>query len=80
MLNEEDMLFLELEVAARKEFEANLPEGWVQSHSKKHGRMYYFNTITGESRWIHPLIPEDENQVSWKQLLEIASGDYVVNI
>ncbi|XP_032240809.1 CAP-Gly domain-containing linker protein 3 isoform X2 [Nematostella vectensis] len=44
---------------AQLEFEANLPEGWIISKSRQHGRMYYFNTETAESRWQHPLIPED---------------------
>lgn len=65
MLTAEDVAFLEMEIAVRKEFEANLPSGWVLSHSKKHGRMYYFNRITGESRWMHPLIPDEENKASW---------------
>ncbi|KAK3754398.1 hypothetical protein QZH41_011174 [Actinostola sp. cb2023] len=61
-MTEDDILFMELEAAVKKEFEDNLPGGWVLSHSKKHDRTYYFNTVTGESRWMHPLIPDDGAQ------------------
>lgn len=40
-------------------FESSLPENWVLCSSKTHrSRLYYFNTVTGESRWEHPLIPD----------------------
>ncbi|CAM9990365.1 unnamed protein product, partial [Discosporangium mesarthrocarpum] len=32
-----------------------LPAGWISSHSHKYGRIYYFNTQTGESQWMLPL-------------------------
>lgn len=66
---DEDILFIELEAAVKKEFEAHLPHGWVLSQSKNHGRMYYFNKITGESRWFHPLIPNDDKVSIKTQLL-----------
>ena len=45
---------------ARRRFESSLPENWVLCSSKTHsGRLYYFNSVTGESRWEHPLIPPD---------------------
>ncbi|XP_073243048.1 CAP-Gly domain-containing linker protein 3-like isoform X2 [Porites lutea] len=44
---------------ARRRFESSLPENWVLCSSKTHsGRLYYFNSVTGESRWEHPLIPD----------------------
>ncbi|XP_074635396.1 CAP-Gly domain-containing linker protein 3-like isoform X3 [Acropora palmata] len=43
----------------RRRFESSLPENWVLCSSKTHtGRFYYFNSVTGESRWEHPLIPD----------------------
>jgi len=79
-MTEDDILFMELEAAVKKEFEDNLPGGWVLSHSKKHERTYYFNTVTGESRWMHPLIPDDGAQVREKQRwksLEIVMTKFV---
>ena len=50
---------------ARRRFESCLPENWVLCSSKTHsGRLYYFNSVTGESRWEHPLIPEMDSPVS----------------
>ncbi|XP_020620574.1 CAP-Gly domain-containing linker protein 3-like [Orbicella faveolata] len=44
---------------ARQRFESSLPENWVLCSSKSHtGRLYYFNSVTGESRWQHPLLPD----------------------
>lgn len=44
---------------ARQRFESSLPENWVLCSSKTHtGRLYYFNSVTGESRWQHPLLPD----------------------
>jgi hypothetical protein len=63
MESEDELLFLEAEAAVQNEFQDNLPDGWVLSHSRKHGRMYYFNRENGESRWEHPLIPDEEIQV-----------------
>lgn len=51
---------------ARRRFESSLPENWVLSSSKTHsGRLYYFNSVTGESRWEHPLIPDMDPPVSF---------------
>lgn len=50
---------------ARQRFESSLPENWVLCSSKTHtGRLYYFNSVTGESRWQHPLLPDMDSQVS----------------
>lgn len=40
-----------------------LPEGWtkVESRSKK-GKVYYFNSNTGESVWEHPLKPSTKKK------------------
>lgn len=64
MESEEELMFLEAEAAVQKEFEKSLPDGWILSESRKHGRMYYFNRETGESRWVHPLIPDEQIPVS----------------
>ena len=51
---------------ARRRFESSLPENWVLCSSKTHsGRFYYFNSVTGESRWEHPLIPDMDPPVSF---------------
>lgn len=51
---------------ARQRFESSLPENWVLCSSKTHtGRLYYFNSVTGESRWQHPLLPDMDSPVSW---------------
>ena len=51
---------------ARRRFESSLPENWVLCSSKTHsGRLYYFNSVTGESRWEHPLIPDMDPPVSF---------------
>ena len=51
---------------ARRRFESSLPENWVLCSSKTHsGRLYYFNSVTGESRWEHPLIPDMDPSVSF---------------
>ena len=35
--------------------DTDLPEGWILCHSKSiKGKVYYFNTLTGESLWEHP--------------------------
>jgi len=50
---------------ARQRFESSLPENWVLCSSKTHtGRLYYFNSVTGESRWQHPLLPDMDSPVS----------------
>jgi len=45
---------------------ADLPEGWMRCYSKSlQGRLYYFNTLTGESMWEHPeacLINDQETE------------------
>ncbi|XP_078346704.1 CAP-Gly domain-containing linker protein 3-like isoform X2 [Oculina patagonica] len=47
---------------ARQRFESSLPENWVLCSSKTHtGRLYYFNSVTGESRWEHPLLPDTDS-------------------
>lgn len=40
-----------------------LPEGWtkIESRSKK-GKVYYFNSNTGESVWEHPLKPSTKKK------------------
>lgn len=51
---------------ARQRFESSLPENWVLCSSKTHtGRLYYFNSVTGESRWQHPLLPDMDSPVSY---------------
>lgn len=42
---------------ARRRFESSLPEN--------SGRLYYFNSVTGEIRWEHPLIPDMDPPVSF---------------
>ena len=40
-----------------------LPEGWIKCFSKSlKGKIYYFNTLTGESLWEHPeaILLEDQ--------------------
>ena len=32
-----------------------LPVGWLCRQSKSRRKHYYFNTVTGESSWKHPL-------------------------
>ena len=37
------------------EGDEDLPEGWMRCFSKSmKGKIYYFNTLTGESLWEHP--------------------------
>ena len=55
---------------ARRRFESSLPENWVLCSSKTHsGRLYYFNSVTGESRWEHPLIPHMDPPVSFNLVI-----------
>lgn len=57
---------------ARRRFESCLPENWVLCSSKTHsGRLYYFNSVTGESRWEHPLIPDIDSPVSHINFLNV---------
>ena len=46
-----------------KEGDPPLPDGWtkVESRSKK-GKVYYFNSNTGESSWEHPLKPSSKKK------------------
>ena len=44
---------------------ADLPEGWMRCYSKSlQGKLYYFNTLTGESMWEHPEACLMNSQVS----------------
>ena len=36
--------------------ENTLPPGWIQCMSKKFKQAYFFNTLTNETSWIHPLV------------------------
>ncbi|KNC48687.1 peptidyl-prolyl cis-trans isomerase [Thecamonas trahens ATCC 50062] len=36
------------------EFESSLPLGWSAHTSASHGKTYYFNEFTGETRWRRP--------------------------
>ena len=55
---------------ARRRFESSLPENWVLCSSQTHsGRLYYFNSVTGESRWEHPLIPHMDPPVSFNLVI-----------
>ena len=38
--------------------ENTLPPGWIQCMSKKFKQAYFFNTLTNETSWIHPLVKE----------------------
>ncbi len=33
---------------------AQLPQGWIEKVSSTHGKIYYYNTETGESSWEIP--------------------------
>lgn len=47
------------DLETRRRFESSLPDNWSLCSSKTHsGRLYYFNSVTGESRWEHPLLPD----------------------
>ena len=40
-----------------------LPEGWTKMESRsKKGKVYYFNSNTGESVWEHPLKPSTKKK------------------
>ena len=55
-----DQLNLEI---AQAHFQSALPDGWVMTSSKSQGgRTYYFNVASGESRWDHPLLPDEDCQ------------------
>ena len=41
-----------------------LPTGWICRQSKSRNKQYYFNTVTGESSWKHPLDDEISIHVS----------------
>jgi len=48
---------------------ADLPEGWMRCYSKSlQGRLYYFNTLTGESMWEHPEETEKHATTKSEQL------------
>lgn len=40
---------------ARDALNTKLPDYWKPCFSEKHGEWYYFNTVTGESQWEHPV-------------------------
>lgn len=70
---------------ARRRFESSLPENWVLCSSQTHsGRLYYFNSVTGESRWEHPLIPDMDPPVSFNLAITrhvtIIFGFYITEI
>ena len=71
---------------ARQRFESSLPENWVLCSSKTHsGRLYYFNSVTGESRWQHPLLPDMDAPVSLNiiflsQMIVITKGRWKIFI
>ena len=48
-----------------------LPPGWTQSVSRKTGKTYYYNTITGESQWERP---DSEDRVRCSHLLVKHAG------
>ena len=48
-----------------------LSPGWTQSVSRKTGKTYYYNTITGESQWERP---DSEDRVCEK----VMSGYFCV--
>ena len=50
-------------VVNEEEEDPPLPEGWtkIESRSKK-GKVYYFNSNTGESVWEHPLKPSTKKK------------------
>lgn len=55
------------DLEARRRFESSLPDNWSLCSSNTHsGRLYYFNLVTGESRWEHPLLPDMDTPVSDK--------------
>lgn len=52
-----------------------LPDGWtkVESRSKK-GKVYYFNSNTGESSWEHPLKPCTKKKKKKKKDVKKSKG------
>jgi len=40
---------------ARDALNTKLPDYWKPCFSEKHGEWYYFNTVTGDSQWEHPV-------------------------
>lgn len=62
--NETDKKSYELDLEiAQAQFQSALPDGWVMTSSKSQGgRTYYFNVSSGESRWEHPLLPDEDYQ------------------
>ncbi|KAJ0408155.1 hypothetical protein P43SY_002125 [Pythium insidiosum] len=46
---ERDLLWI-----ARESLVAPLPEGWFHATATETGELYYYNELTGESRWDHP--------------------------
>ena len=42
-----------------------LPAGWICRLSKSRKKQYYFNKITGESSWKHPLDIDEFSPVSY---------------
>ena len=64
------------------EKEHPLPEGWIKCYSKSlQGKMYYFNTLTGESLWEHPeqSLLEDQVRLRYREFLVtvIQAAEYV---
>lgn len=43
--------------------EASLPENWTRCVSKTFKQYYYFNNVTNESSWIHPLLKSGSRKV-----------------
>lgn len=60
--------------------DADLPEGWMMCHSKSlKGKVYYFNTLTGESLWEHPeAILHQDQVILFMLMVKIMSYIYVV--
>ena len=40
--------------------DSELPKDWISKMSQKHNKIYYFNTITGETSWKFPTIEEEK--------------------
>lgn len=45
---------VDLQWVVQKAFSAELPPSWSE-HSDDHGRVYFFNQVTQESSWSHPM-------------------------
>lgn len=47
--------------------DSTLPAGWIKCLSKKFQQIYYFNTQTNETSWIHPVLKQEKVSTEKKE-------------